>query len=102
MLAHGEWPDKHVDHINGVKTDNRIANLRLATASQNQCNRGVQKRTKSGFKGVYPVAGSSTWFVKIMLRGESRYLGTFPTPQLAADAYAAAAAEWHGEFARAA
>ena len=38
FLHYGEWPEGNIDHINRVKTDNRICNLRIATLSENQFN----------------------------------------------------------------
>jgi hypothetical protein len=43
----------HVDHKNGVKTDNRLSNLRMASRSQNNANT-TKKASKSGWRGVYP------------------------------------------------
>jgi hypothetical protein len=48
----GKSPQAFIDHINGEKTDNRWKNLREATASQNQCNRGKQLNNNSGYKGI--------------------------------------------------
>jgi len=52
FLMTGEWPKSHVDHINGIKTDNRWCNLRLATMSQNKANEGIRESNSSGWKGV--------------------------------------------------
>lgn len=48
----GEWPLLYVDHINGIRHDNRWCNLREATISQNQCNAGVTARNKLGHKNI--------------------------------------------------
>src|SRR5581483_9439840 len=88
LLSFGEWPACGIDHINGQKHDNRISNLRLATYSQNGCNRGVQRNTLSRFKGVYPITGTNGWFARIEINGRKKYLGAFKTRELAADAYA--------------
>ncbi len=51
FYEHGVLPTQ-IDHINGIKTDNRLCNLRVVTTKQNHENRGAQKNNTSGFKGV--------------------------------------------------
>jgi hypothetical protein len=90
--------DKEVDHINGIKNDDRIENLRLATRTQNQHNRPALAINKSGFKGVSP--HRDKWRAQIQDHsGQGKYLGTFATPEEAATAYAKAALELQAEFA---
>lgn len=48
---YGEWAEL-IDHINGNKSDNRIANLRIANKQRNGLNRGAEKGNSTGFKGV--------------------------------------------------
>lgn len=100
LLVHGEWPSGEIDHINGIPTDNRLCNLRLATASQNQANIGLRKDNKTGFKGVGLDKKSGKFTAKIKSRGVCINLGRFATAELAYDAYTAAANAIHGEFAR--
>ena len=50
LYYHGYFPKDELDHRNGDKRDNRIANLREATSTQNKWNRGVRR---NGLKGVY-------------------------------------------------
>src|SRR3990172_12864967 len=50
---YGYWPKAEIDHVNGNRDDNRISNLREATAGQNRTNRATQTNNKSGFKSVY-------------------------------------------------
>ncbi|MDA6684686.1 HNH endonuclease signature motif containing protein [Escherichia coli] len=52
LIVYGTMPDGFIDHINRVRTDNRISNLRLVTHSENMQNRKIQKNNKSGYRGV--------------------------------------------------
>jgi len=60
-----------VDHENGIKTDNRIENLRWATSSENNQNKGVQKNNTSGIKNISYVKSRDTYEYKKMINGES-------------------------------
>jgi hypothetical protein len=62
LYHHGVVP-KHLDHINGDTSDNRIENLREATAAQNMQNRKTFANNKSGHKGVAWSKFHSKWFV---------------------------------------
>ena len=55
VMHYGSSPNGEVDHINGDRSDNRICNLRLATSSQNNQNRRLSSRNKTGIKGVFRV-----------------------------------------------
>ena len=87
-----------MDHIDGNKKNNSAENLRWATISENLCNRGKHKNNKSGMKGVSPHKGR--WQAKITKDGKQTHLGIFNTAEEASVAYAIAAAELHGGFAR--
>lgn len=93
--------DVMVDHINGDKLDNRRANLRVCSNSQNQANRraicGV-----SPFKGVTwqrRPDGTGTWKAQLTVSGKVLYLGAFKTDLMAATAYNESALTHFGEFA---
>jgi hypothetical protein len=91
-----------VDHCNGDGCDNQVINLRAATRSQNQANRGRQSNNTTGYKGVRKARRrtGSAWVAQINIGGrDSVHLGTFPTPEAAARAYDAAALAEYGEFA---
>jgi hypothetical protein len=66
-LYYGSHPNCEVDHINGNRADNRKENLRLASSSQNNQNRRLSSRNKSGVKGVFRVkwAHGKAWRVAI-------------------------------------
>ncbi len=96
----GRWPENQIDHINGDKTDNRIANLREATHAENLQNSRRPSRNTSGFKGVCFDRSRGKWMARIHADGRDRMLGRFDTPEEAHAAYRAAAEKHHGEFAR--
>lgn len=99
IMTFGQWPTDDIDHINGIKDDNRIINLRLATTSENMSNRGMQANNTSGHKGVYWHKKDSKWTAQIRVNGRNKYLGQFTDPEDAAAAYKKAAPEYHGTFA---
>lgn len=90
----GLWPN-FVDHINGIKTDNRFANLRDVSNSENQQNqRKAHKHNLSGFLGVSS-KGIGQFSANIRLNGKQHYLGTYPTAEAAHAAYLNAKRELH-------
>jgi len=93
FMIHGRWPIG-IDHINGVKADNRICNLREATQSQNIANSGA--KSASGLKGAYYHRKKGKWYSRIL----KQHLGYFDTKEEAHLAWAKMAKETHGEFAR--
>ena len=90
----------YTDHKNGVRHDNRAANLRECTSLQNQQNKKRMCSCKSGFKGVSFVKSRGKWTARIRANGKRHFLGRFETKEQAAKAYAEAALKWHQEFAR--
>lgn len=89
-----------VDHIDGDSLNNRSANLRIATVSENCRNRGAQANNNSGFKGVGWHKRDKKWRARITVGGVVKQLGQFDCPQLAHAAYCAANQIYHGEFGR--
>ena len=103
LYVHGEWPPHTIDHINLIKDDNRIANLRVATNSEQHRNMPLTRANTSGFKGVTWREKRKKWEANISLPGRrQKFLGYFDTAEEAHAAYTAAAKEHFGKFARAA
>lgn len=73
----GFLPEKEIDHINGVKTDNRFCNLRSSSRVQNEYNKGLSKRNKSGVKGVWFDKSRNNWRAFATVNGKYKYLGRF-------------------------
>jgi len=100
LHVHGVWPRNQIDHINGVRDDNRLINLRDCTASENQHNSKKQKNNACGFKGVSWCSRDSKWAAAIRANGRGLNLGRFDTAEAAHSAYCEAAIRLHGKFAR--
>jgi hypothetical protein len=92
----GEWPEHQIDHINGVRTDNRFVNLRDVTPTHNQQNQRVAHvRNKScGLLGV-TLARNNKWQAQICVNKRQTFIGLFDTPQEASEAYLTAKRKMH-------
>jgi hypothetical protein len=89
-------PEIHIDHKNGNGLHNFPSNIRCANRFGNMQNVGKFSTNTTGFKGVCYHKLAGKWMASI----SGKYLGLFPTPELAHAAYCEAAARLHGEFAR--
>jgi len=96
IWVHGSVPEMEVDHVNRNPLDNRLANLRLATRSENSRNRGAQANNTLGVKGVYPHQGK--FRARVVVDGGKVLDKCFDTIEEASEAYNLAASEGHGEF----
>lgn len=95
----GDWPEKMVDHKDNNHSNDRWANLRLATNAQNQWNRKKNINNSTGYKGVFRSGGR--FRSQVSVNGKKHYLGYFDTAELAHAARQQFAEIRHGEFARA-
>ena len=94
LYHYGDPIPKYIDHINGVRDDNRIQNLRAATAKLNGENRRhAQKGTASGLLGVAKNGNNGQAYIGV--NGKPLYLGTFKTPEEAHQAYLEAKRKHH-------
>lgn len=91
------WP-KEIDHINNQRDDNRIANLRSVTRSQNRMNSRIGKNNVSGHKGVYWHASKGVWAAYVGIDGKQKYIGQSADKATAVKIYEHAAKALHGEF----
>ena len=97
-IVHNKFPDQ-IDHINGVRSDNRLCNLREANNSQNNMNRPRQSNNTTGYKGVSYHKQTNRFHAVIRARGVTKSLGYHKTAEEAFEEYVKAAKELHGEFA---
>ena len=100
-IHHGEWPNM-VDHINGIRTDNRIANIRSVSAKENARNSAMRKDNKSGASGVFFLKRDNRWAAYVR-NGKANQIGTFDSFDDAVKARTAALSllgysERHGEL----
>ena len=95
-ITHGISPSKHIDHINRIKTDNRISNLRLADDLLNNRNRvAPNKNGSSGFIGVTKPNHTSKWVASISVNYKRIHIGYYDTAELAHKAYLEAKRTFH-------
>lgn len=85
-IVNGEWPNGSIDHINGDPRDNRIENLRVATAVDQNRNQRLQSNNKSGCVGVYWSKAARKWAAQIGDSGKMVYLGLFDRKEDAVNA----------------
>lgn len=86
FYTHGYFPDLEIDHINRVRSDNRLSNLRLVTRTQNMHNYSGHSLNSSGFTGV-SLNKRKKWRATVNVNKTWVELGTFETPKEAAAAY---------------
>ena len=99
-MHHGPIPDgMDLDHINGIRNDNRIENLRIATRAENLWNKSGKVE---GVKGIYrdKRRKKRPWLARIGVNGVTFSLGAYKTQEEAQEAYRIAAEKFHRAFAK--
>ncbi|ECF5934230.1 Pathogenesis-related transcriptional factor and ERF protein [Salmonella enterica subsp. diarizonae] len=99
LYVYGFWPANLIDHVNGVRSDNRIINLREATRTE--CNRNSRrsKKNTSGVKGVHWSKNEKKWRARCGFNGKQHSLGYFLNITDAERAVIVFRKKHHGEFA---
>ncbi|WP_238878678.1 HNH endonuclease signature motif containing protein [Achromobacter xylosoxidans] len=95
LYVNGILPTMEIDHRDGVRTNNAIANLRLATRAENQQNVAVRRSNTSGHPGVRWVKRLRKWRAVIAHEGRKFHLGVFEAKDAAAAAYRDAKVRLH-------
>lgn len=90
FYVHGEWPKYHIDHINGLRADNRLCNLREVTHAENHQNRRSHKGSSSKYVGVSYYKQLRKYIAYISVSGKRHHLGYFATEEEAYATYCAA------------
>jgi hypothetical protein len=97
FYVHGSWPNGVVDHINGVKTDNRLCNLRdvcKVVNGQNQ-RKATRKNKSTGLLGATFDKRSQKFRADIKVAGKSKHVGYFASAEAAHEAYLTAKRKYH-------
>ena len=97
LYSNGRWPAAQIDHINGDRSDNRLANLRECTNAQNAQNMGAHADGNCHHVGVCRISRrtSKPWLAQICVNGKQRRIGQFATELEAVLARAEAKAQFH-------
>jgi len=100
MMYYGEVPDRHIDHVNGLRSDNRISNLRLADRTQNACNKRLLDTNTSGVVGVGFDKRRKSWTARIEFRKKRISLGSYASFEDAVNARTQAELYYFGQFSK--
>lgn len=99
LYIYGNWPSDQIDHINGVKSDNRISNLRDVSNSENQQNTlKAYKNCKAGIRGVHfdeRKGRVKRYDAHITVEKKKVFLGSYMTANEAHSAYLDAKRKYH-------
>jgi hypothetical protein len=86
LIVYGSFPPEQIDHINGIKHDNRIINLRAVTNAENSRNKSLCISNKSGHTGICYNKKTNKWKAAIGSNYKNVYLGSFENKEDAIEA----------------
>lgn len=98
LYVHGDWPENHIDHINGMRSDNRFANLRDVSNKVNSENKRCAPKSGAGYFGVSFDGRRNAYRSRIMHNGKEIWLGYFDSAEKAHEAYVEAKSKYHEGF----
>ena len=91
----GDWPRGEIDHINGIRNDNRWCNLRSCSRAENAQNMRCKPSPTCDLQGVSWDARTQRWYVRIQVGRKVIFLGRFDIPEEGHAAYLAAKQKFH-------
>jgi hypothetical protein len=94
MMVHGREPSE-IDHVNGIRTDNRLCNLRECNRAENMQNQRLRRDNKSGYPGVFYREDAGCWIAYIAVNRKRTNLGRFGSAEEAYEAYLKSKADLH-------
>ena len=97
IYVYGYMP-KYIDHINGIRDDNRFSNIREVSNQQNSLNSKISKNNKCGIKGIYWDKSRNKWSARVFLNGKCEFFSRFDDIALAKNAIMKAREKLHGKF----
>lgn len=77
FIPRDDYDELHIDHINRVKTDNSVSNLRWVTHQENQFNKSIASNNTSGHTGIYHDKRYNRYIVRLGLDNQKVYGGSF-------------------------
>lgn len=95
LYYYGRWPERHLDHINRIRSDNRIANLREVDDQKNAFNTSLSKNNTTGYIGVAWHKQRNKYRAYIKINRRQISLGLYDDPKIAHEAYLKAKAIYH-------
>lgn len=96
FYVHGAWPEEQIDHISGVRHDNRLENLREVTQAQNSMNMKRRSTATNKYSGVFFDRKHRKWHVSFRNKRIATYLNS---EEEGRQIYLAALAEYNASFA---